>query len=87
MFLEVKLVDEVYAFPRSGPEVAASFGFARNNHSQLNQSCIRCGAQIRRLNGWADAGNVERALPLAAAAISSTVQSALDPLIEALLQR
>ena len=52
MFLEVKLVEQIYAFPPSGPEAAASFGFAHNNRSQLNQSCIRSGAQIRRLNGW-----------------------------------
>ena len=45
-------MDEICAFPRSCPEVAASFSFARNNRSQPNQSCIRSGAQIRSLKGW-----------------------------------
>jgi hypothetical protein len=44
-------VDQIYAFSPSGPEVATSIGFARNDHSQLNQSCVRSDAQIRRLKG------------------------------------
>jgi hypothetical protein len=48
----VKLVDQIYVSPPSGPEVATPIALARNDRSQLNQPYVRIGTQIRPLNGW-----------------------------------
>jgi Abnormal spindle-like microcephaly-assoc'd, ASPM-SPD-2-Hydin len=52
LFIEVKLVDQIYVSPPSGPEVATPIALARNDRSQLNQPYVRIGTQIRPLNGW-----------------------------------